>query len=236
MGSLQQSPNPSGSQLLAVRDVPRLSLVEDWLGGIDPLLWTLTNPATGTALALTDNSGVVSLQSIPNANEFARIVSTRRWISAIGAGANKLFRKFIVEWEMTGANFANVNDAAFLVGLSTGLADNKATPNVIGFSIGAAKALTAYSSNGASVEDTALATVGAPNTWQKFRLECYGAAGIFTKIDYFVNDVLVARHNAAVAPFSVPSGLFYHQVYFPTTAGGAATLIYGGMRCWYENV
>lgn len=234
--TLHQSPSVPTSSLLAVRDIPSPSLFEDWLDGIDPLVWTLTNPVTGTALALTDNNGVVTLQSIPNASENTRIVSTRRWISAIGAGSNHVLRKFIIEWEMTGANFANVNDAAFLVGLSTGLADNKATANVIGFTLSVAKALTAYSSNGGNTQETALATVGAPNTWQKFRLELSGGLTGVSIIDYFVNDAHVARHDGSAAPFAVPSGMFYHQIYFPTTAGGAATFIYGGMRCWYENV
>lgn len=231
MSSLYQTPSVPESQLLAVRDIPRPSLIEDWLDGVDPLVWTLTDPVAGVAWTLTDNSGVRTVQTIPNASRFVRLVSTRRWISTLSSGVNFNLRKFIVEWEMTGANFANIDDVTFIAGLSTGLADDKSTPNVIGFCLSAAKALTAYSSNGGNTEETALPAVGAPNTFQKFRLELYS-----NYVDYYVNGILVASHVSNAAPFAVPSGMFYHQFYAATTAGGAATLIVGGRRCWYENL
>lgn len=212
---------------------PLPSLLEDWQLGVDPAIWTLTNPVAGTAWTLTDNNGVVTVQAIPNATRSARMVATLRWPSAIGHSTNKILRRLILEWEMQIGNFANIDEPTFLAGLTGGLADDKSVANVIGFGISAG-AYTAYSSNGGNVDETAI-VVGAPNTFLKFRLECYGGAAGENKVEYYVNEVLVATHDGTGAPFALPSGLFYPQFYFPAGAGGSVTAIVGGIRIWMKE-
>jgi hypothetical protein len=222
--------------LMAASYRPSISLYEGWQDetGIDPLVWTLTNPAFGVPWARGAFGSDLMAASIPNANENARIRSNQRWIAGPDQyGPNRIITRFTLEFEAIFANVANFNNAGFLLGLTPNVGDTGASNNIIGWTlVGAGNALQTYSNAGGAVTSFTGFGENLANT-NKFRIELFLFA--FPGVGYskwYLNDVLIATHIAN-NPSNAPMWINF---YAPTGGVGAATIRLGIVRAWTEDI
>ncbi len=197
------------------------SMTETWQDelGIDFTIWTYINPATGAGWARGAGAGVMAAflaaSAAPNANETARLRSNQRWqaIPTLIVNDNTITKRLRFEFEMTIANLANLDNTICFFGLTPGVADNRATNDIIGFAlIGAGNALQTVTDVG-GVEE--VNTGFGENLAQvnKFRIDVYE-----DNVNFYLNEVLIATHVV-----SLPDQAMYLNFFFDTTAGGAAT-------------
>ena len=208
---------------------PLVTLYEGWQDelGIDPTVWTVTNPATGAAWARGAVGELLMAAAAPNANENARLRSVQRWVvSPFLYGTNKILRKFSLEFEMhMGAGLANLDNVNFFMGLTSGIADVRTTNNVIGFAlIGAGNALqTVTDAGGAETVNTGFGENLVLTN--KFKIEAS-----LNSVKFYLNEVQIANHVA-----NAPDLPMYLNFYVPTGAGGAAIFRIGALRVWFAD-
>lgn len=216
------------TDILAALSRPNRSLIETWQDelGIDFTVWTVTNPATGAAWARGAVGELLMAAAAPNALENARLRSVQRWLAtATLAGTNKILRRLLFEFEFHVVGLANLDNAAFFLGLTSGIADTRATNNIIGFGlVGAGNALqTVTDAGGAETVNTGFGENLLLTN--KLRIE------VFTNhVLFYLNEALIADHTT-----NAPDLPMYLQFYIPTGAGGAATPRIGTVRAWYED-
>lgn len=208
---------------------PLVNLYEGWQdeAGIDPLVWTVTNPATGAAWARGAVGENLMAFSSPNANENARIRSNQRWVADPTLyGVNKILRRFVLEFEAHFVGFANFDNVNFLLGLTTAVGNTRATPNIIGFAlVGAGNALqTLTDAGGAETVNTGFGENLLLTN--KFRIDISLNSAVF-----YLNEALIATHVV-----NLPDAPFYLNFYAPTGGGGPATIRLGIIRAWTEDI
>lgn len=207
---------------------PRVSLLETWQDelGIDFTVWTTTNPATGAAWSRGAVGAYLRATSVPVANEIARLRSVQRWVAAPDVyGVNTILRRLVFEFEMRLANLANLDNTQCLFGLTQGVADVRATPNIIGWAlVGAGNALQTVTDD-AGVETVNTGFGETLTNWNKFRIDVLGAT-----VRFYLNEALVATHIT-----NLPDFPFYLNFFVDTNAGGAATPEIGIVRVWTED-
>lgn len=210
---------------------PLVSLYEGWQDelGIDNSLWTVTDPATGAAWARGAVNDLLMAYVAPNASENARIRSNQRWVAAPeNYGVNRILQRFNLEFVAQFVNVANFDNTGFFMGLTTGIADTRATNNVIGWRLnGAGNALYAFVDD-AGVEDQVVAWGETLTDINKFKIEIFEG-----HMSFYLNERLGGGFNFRVT--AMPNFPFYLNFYFPTTAGGAATARLGSIRAWLED-
>jgi hypothetical protein len=203
-----------------------MTFLETWqAGAVDALMWTVTNPATGTAWTLAELSQPGrGIYTAPNANEVARLVGNHTW-DALGSywGTNTMQRTLYVEFEGKFTDQANLDNAITFLGLTDGAADTRATNNVIGFCL-LADVLCTLTDN-AGVETTTTTFGETLANWNKFRIEVSSAG-----VKFYVNDTLKATHTT-----NINRGTKYFNLYLDTDAGGAATFELGKVRIWWTD-
>ncbi len=209
---------------------PSNNLYESWQdeAGIDPTVWTWTNPATGAAWARGAIGDLLMAYAAPNANENARLRSNQRWIAdATLYGVNKILRRFTLEFEAHFVGFANFDNVNFLLGLTPAVGDTRATNNIMGFAlVGAGNALqTLTDAGGAETVNTGFGENLLLTN--KFKIDVS-----LNSVAFYLNEVLIATHIVNL-PNNAP---FYLNLYTPTGAGGAATVRVGTLRAWTEDI
>lgn len=218
----------SVSNILDMLAAPSESLIETWSDpavGISAARWTVTNPATGVAWARTVAGAFIYAQSVPNANEVARLRGNQQWRAHTLAIATRIIPvKFIFEFEMLLGNVVNIDNAIFICGLTPGIADTRATNNIIGFGLAADVLQTVTDLAGAETVNTGFGEVLAQHN--KFRIEVSD-----TLVRFLLNGAVLASHIT-----NLPDGPFYPMFYIDTEAGGAATIAIGWTRAWYETI
>ncbi len=222
---------------------PTMSLIEDWhIGVINPALWTLTNPATGTAWNI--NLGqIFPLNVVPNANENCRLVSVQPWENrgaswapaAIGQ-ARFINKRLILEFELTfQSDPARLDPAMCFWGLSLSAAATRATNNLAGFAIvnpgGGNQLQTVTDWAGVETVNTGFGET-LLNEYHKFRIEsAYDLATNSARVFFYLDEVLVATHTT-----NLPAGHMYLNWYTATNAGGAMFQYIGSVRTWLEDL
>ncbi len=208
------------------------SLFESWQdeAGIDLTTWAITNPVTGAAWARGAVGENLMAYSSPNLNEFARLRSLNRWVVAPTLyGTNKIYRRFSLEFEMHIVNLlANLDPAAFFLGLTPAIGDTRITQDIIGWAL----VLVGGINRLQTVTDAA--TFETVNTGfgenlvltNKFKIEVS-----FNSVEFFLNEVSIATHAV-----NLPSLPMYLNFYIPTAATGATTLRFGVVRAWTEDL
>ncbi len=206
---------------------PTESLVETWQDPASPDLniWTVTDPATGAGWLRTVSGAFLYLQTTPNANEIARLVSTMPWqLHSITPNLNLVVKKTILEFEMVLGVPANVDNTAFFVGFTTAVGDTRASDNIIGFGL-IADALQAITDDGGA-ETVATGFGETLTAHNKLKIEVYE-----DNVDFYVNEVLVANSQTNIP--NIPSFLNF---YIATEAGGPCAFPIGMIKCRYEMV
>jgi len=220
-----------GIEILEQLLSPRASLYEGWLDelGIDFTVWAVTHPATGAAWARAAAGPHLQVASIPNANETARLVTTTRWIAAPDTyDVNMVLRRLIVEFELSLANVANMDNTLCWFGLTPAQASTRATNNIIGFGLNADVLETVTDLAGAETLTTGF---GEDLTvLNKLKMDILSAAGVGT-VRFFLNEALIATHIT-----TLPDLPMYHNYFIDTEAGGAATINVGVNRIWNETI
>ena len=212
-----------------VAGLPSDALIESWsdpVVGISGARWTVTDPATGLAWARTVSGAFIYAQAVPNLNEVARLRSNQQWRAHVAAIAARIIPiKFIFEFELLLGNVANMDNAlTILGGLTQGVADTRATDDIIAFGLVGDALQTITDLSGTETVNTGFGETLAQHN--KFRIEVSD-----TKVDFYLNEVGLASHIT-----NLPDGPFYLQYYTDTEAGGAATHAVGWSRAWYETI
>jgi len=216
-------PSPGGSY------GPTVHLCETWQDelGIDFTIWTTTNPATGAAWARGAVGELLMAHSAPNANELARLRSNQRWVASPTLyGTARIWRRLYVEFEVHLVGLANCNNATFFLGLTTGIADTRATNNIMGWGlVGAGNALqTVTDAGGAETVNTGF----GENLLITNKLKMEIA---LNSCEFSLNEAVIANHVV-----NLPDAPFYLNFLATTGAGGAATIRIGTVRIWGEDV
>ncbi len=211
---------------LAMLSRPAISLYEGWVdeAGIDAAVWTVTNPATGTAWGRGATGAYLRATSVPNANETCRLRQNSRWIAAPDTYAtNTILRKLIMEFELRLANVANMDNTLCFLGLTTGVGDTRATNDIVGFAL-LADALQTLTDDG-GVETSNSGFGETLTNWNKLRMDIEPGA-----IRFWLNEAQIALHVTNLPDFAM-----YPQFFIDTEAGGPATIETGIIRMWYED-
>jgi len=208
---------------------PLINLYESWQdeAGIDLLTWTPTDPATGAAWIRGAVGELLMAYSVPNASEFARLRSNQRWVcSPTLYGADRMLRRLQFEFEFHIVDLANLDNTGFFYGLTTGIADTRATNNIIGLGLtGAGNALeTVSDAGGAETTNTGFGENLLVTNKAKIDVS-------IDKADFYLNETLIARHIV-----NLPDAPMYLNFYAPTGIGGAATVRLGGIRTWVDDI
>ena len=138
VGGSGGTPPPPAATLLDMVSRPRVEMYEGWQeeSGIDIGLWTVTNPATGTAWGRSAVAADLMASVSPNASENARLISNQRWVACpLQYAVNKILRRFTLEFELQVSNLANFDNTAWFIGLTATNVATRATHNKIGFGL-----------------------------------------------------------------------------------------------------
>lgn len=205
---------------------PLQNLLETWQdeAGIDPTIWTATDPATGTAWNRAASASYLRATSVPNANETARLVSTMRWPCQCGVwGDNSIYRQFFLEFEMSLANVANMDNSLCFFGLTEDAGDDRADNDIVGFALNADILQTVTDAAGT---ETTTTTFGETMTnWNRFGIWVARAS-----VRFLLNGAVIATHTT-----NLPAYPMWLNWFVDTEAGGAATINLGVIRAWQDD-
>jgi len=206
---------------------PGITVIYPWQDAvIDAALWTITDPATGTAWGTPKalSWGGRGITSVPNANETARIVSDQPWDALPTLwGTNYIQRSLYVEFIMALANVANMDNTLCFFGLTPDPANDRSSNNIIGFGLNT------------DVLETITDNAGAETTNTTFgeTLTDVNRFGIFVMEDavyFLLNGTIIASHIT-----NLPDSLQYLNFFIDTEAGGAGTIELGKIRVWWDD-
>jgi len=206
---------------------PAINFYEGWQdeAGIDANIWTVTNPATGTAWARGAAGAYLRATSVPNANETCRLVSDQRWVVAPDIyGTNTILRSLVLEFELKLTNVANIDNVLSFLGLSTAANDNRGSNNIIAWGLTADVLQSITDDAGAETVNTGFGET--LTNWNKLKIKVYSG-----HVKFFINEAEVADH-----PNNLPDFPMYFNFFVDTEAGGAATIEVGVIRCWMEDI
>lgn len=207
---------------------PAQYLYEGWQdeAGIDATIWTITNPAGGTAWARAADGADLMVSSIPNANETARIRSNMRWpMMPTLYGTNKVLRRFNLDFEMQLADIANMDNALCVFGLTPGIGNDRTSNDIIVFCLTGDGLQTLTDRGGVETVNSGFAGVTLTSK-NKFHIEIY-----LNHVKFYLNEVQLADHAA-----NLPDQAMYVNFFVDTEAGGAATIKLGIIRAWPEDI
>lgn len=220
------------TQIAALPDLitprPSIYLIETWQPeewGINPAVWAITNPATGSAWGIGASGAYIRARAVPNANETARIRSIDRWYAAPGVySPHNIYRKLNLEFELRLANVLNLDNTLCFFGLTSGGTATRATDNIIGWCL-AADVLASLSDNAGAEE----ANTGFGETLTDMnKLKMVFSSG---SVAFYLNEVLVATHIT-----NIPDQPMFLNWFIDTEAFGAGTIELGIIRCWPEDI
>ena len=217
-----------GGQLLR----PGINLYESWQDetGIDPAVWTVTDPVAGTAWARGAVGELLMASVAPNASLSARLRSNQRWVVSPGLySPSRILRKFNLEFEMHIVNLlANLDPVTFFLGLTAGIADVRTVDNIMGWALQVVGGINKLQ----SLTDAGSAEVTNTGFGENFTLTNKLKMEIsYNSCKFYLNEVLKATHIT-----NLPDAPFYINFFIPTNAGGAATFRLGTVRAWLEDV
>ncbi len=214
------------STLINTVNQPRMTFLETWqAGAVDALIWTPTNPATGTAWTLGTVTGIGrSIRTVPNATEFGRLVSNHIWDAMVTYWGNNTIQKSLnMEWEMQLSNLANIDNANAFYGLTAVSTDTRSSNNIIGFGLNTDVLETV--TDAAGVEQ-ATTTFGETLTNKnRFRIQVTA-----TNVKFYLNGAVIATHAT-----TFPRVPMYLQFIHMTDGGGASALNLGKVRVWWTE-
>lgn len=209
---------------------PNISMLETWkdVAGIDPTIWSVTNPATGTAWTRGSGTGNMAgglrAMTAPAANETARLLSVQQWTCAPNLfGTNWMVKQLILEFEMAiTVGLANLDNTNTFFGMSLGGIATRATNNSLGFAlVGAGNDLQTYTDDaGAETVNTGF----GEDLTQRNLFKIHAYAG---HIKFYLNGTEIADHAA-----NLPDGPMFLQFYLDTGAVGACTYQLGPVRAY----
>lgn len=208
-------------------NAPRMNFIETWQdeAGIDLTTWTVTDPVTGTAWVRGAVGGYLMAVVVPNASENGRLRSNQRWsIVPAAYGTNQIQRKFVLEFECYLQTVANIDNVNFFMGLTNGIANTRASNNIIGFGLVGDALQTITDNAGAETVNTGFGETMI--NLNKFKIEVSLNSVVFS-----LNEVVIATHVT-----NLPNSTMWLNFYYPTEAGGASILSLGIIRCWTEDV
>ncbi|GAH24849.1 unnamed protein product [marine sediment metagenome] len=207
---------------------PLINLYEGWEDetGIDPTIWTVTNPDPARLWSRGASGAYLRATCSPNTTEFGRLVSNQRYIAAPETyGTNTMLQRFIFEFELKLTTPANIEETETFLGLTTAVGDKRSTDNIIGWAI-LADILQSVTKEAANEENNT--TFGETLTnWNKLRIEIYS-----NNISFFINELPVANHTVRLPDFPR-----FVNFYYETDGGaGASTIELGIIRAWHEDM
>ena len=207
---------------------PTVDFVETWQDvAIDAAVWTQTNPATGSAWTLQQLTWFGrGLETIPNANETARLVSDQPWDCLPNIwGANTMQQNIILEFEAKFTGVANLDNANCFFGLCPATNGDRTTADITGFYLNADALAVVSDDGGAETTNTGLAT-----TLTDLNLFSIDVRPGITS--FKVNGAEVAQHLT-----NQPDRPMYIMFYLDTEAGGPATFELGKVRVyWLDKI
>jgi len=198
------------NKLITMNSVGMPHLMETWQrpAGIDPALWTIDLGGTTGTVVRSEAEEPYQKVILAGAafSDTARLYTVHKWQLAPDTwGLNTFQKALVMEWECKFAVAADIENAAFFMGLAAGAAATRAAMNLAGFIL-TADALNALTDDGGA---ETVSAVGAPvvTNWMKLTILAYS-----TCIEFYVNEVLQARHTTADAedlPDVNVYGMFY---------------------------
>lgn len=203
-----------------------ITLTEWWVTeAIDLTLWTPTDPATGTAWGCIARGGVIVARTAPNLNETARLISTVRMPVIPGAAEDdvSITEFMVIEFELEIDSPANIDNTLFFIGLTTGLADNRGSADIIGVCLTSDQLYALIDDGG--VEYTAVIST-TPGTRHKVRIEI-GPQSVRWFLDDFQQAATTARIPSDIAR--------YFNIFIDTEAGGSAQFYIGPIDIRYTR-
>jgi len=192
-------------QTLASVGLPYMA--ETWqAAAIDATVWTQVLTVGGTiARDITEEPYQKVVLAGPANGDAARLHTVQEWQLAPDTwGANTFNKLLIMEWEAKFDTVASIDNATFFMGLSAIALATRAVVNIAGFIL-TADALNSITQD-ATVNET-IKAVGAPTitTFHK-----YGIAAYNRIIEFYVDEVMQARHlTAEYLPDVNAHGQFY---------------------------
>jgi hypothetical protein len=202
---------------------PRPSFSEFWVSEvIDPVIWTPTDPATGTAWGVIARNGLLVARTAPNANEAARLVTKARYPVHLDYAARGMLECAILEFYVELDNVANVDNGNSFIGLTAAAGGDRTSDNIVGLYLAGDQFRAIVDSE--ATEDTAALTMteGSQNL---VRIEMWPRGTRF-----YINGVFAARLDA------VSWYPYYVNVFIDTEATGGATLYIGPVRIYYLDI
>lgn len=220
--------DPADQSLLnALIAAPTSSLIEAWQdeAGLDPLVWTWTDPATGIPWTRYTAPRLYYTVTL-DANETARLRSNQRWEARPDQwGSNSIHKRLVVEFELLLASIWNIDNSLFFLGLTIdGVAASRASEGIMGWGL-SEDALQSITDN-IGTETTNTGFGETLTDWNKLRMEIYEG-----HVKFYINEVEVADHTTNLA--DRPKFLNF---FIDTDAGGFATFYIGVIRIWHETV
>jgi hypothetical protein len=213
--------------IITLTAAPSINFYEGWQDetGIDPLVWTVTDPATGGAWARGAVGAYLMAVVSPNANENGRLRSNQRWVCVPTVyDTNQILRRFTLEFESYLQLVANVDNTNFFMGLTNAVGATRASNNIIGFGM-VGDALQTITDDGGA--ETVNMGFGETMTdLNKFKIDIYRDS-----VDFYLNEALIARHIT-----NLPNAPMYLNFYYPTEAGGPSILSLGVIRAWTGDI
>jgi hypothetical protein len=204
-----------------------LSFFEGWQdeAGIDPIVWTVTNPATGGAWTRGAVGAYLMAVVSPNASENSRLRSNQRWVCApVVYDRNQILRRLVLEFECYLQLVANVDNANFFMGLTAAVGATRASNNLIGFGLIGDALQTITDDGGAETVNTGFGETMA--NLNKFKIVVERDV-----VSFYLNEVRIASHIT-----TLPNAPMYLNFYYPTEAGGPSILSLGTIRLWTEDI
>jgi len=193
-------------------------LAETWQGAaIDATVWTQVLTAGGTIVrSVAEEPYQKVILAGAATGDAARLHTIHEWQLAPDTwGANTFNKLLIMEWEAKFDGIADINQATFFMGLSAIALGLRTSTNIAGFILDGASALNSITQD-ATVNETTKA-VGAPTltNWNKYGIVAYNAI-----IEFYVNEVMQARHLTAEY---LPDVNAHGQFYIAQNGGGGGS-------------
>lgn len=199
--------------------VPKVNMTETWQdeAGIDPVMWDITDPATGAAWARGPVGTRLAAHTTPNANETARLRYNMPWvINPAHYGETMLLQKIKLYFECLAITVPNIdNTQTILGGFTSGGIATRATNNIIGFGLFGDQ-LQFFSDNGGA---ETVVNDGTAFGVEFLKLGMEISAG---EAKFYINEQY--RGTIDTNLFELPA---YLNFYIDTEAGGAASLSIG---------
>jgi hypothetical protein len=208
---------------------PTEQLIETWQSpvGISELRWTLTQPLTGAAWAISASSGMQRATAVPAASENCRLVGNNAWsVAPTIYNTSTIIKKIIFEWVMQLTNVANMSNVSTFFGFTPTVVSTRTTNDIIGVAlIGAGNALQTVTDLG-GVETVNTGFGETLTNRNNFRMEIYRGHVVF-----FLNGTQIADHVA-----NLPDQAMFPNFYILNGAGGASTPAIGVVKIYPEFI